>query len=170
MMLKRNLAELSVADGKLYRDAMARYAGHVQLVTTAFEGARRGVAVTAACSVSDNPPTVLVCLNHGNEKNAIFFESGLFALNSLAAHHQSLSHAFSGLENLTMEERFAHGNWDTLVTGAPALADAIATYDCRIVKLVPHATHTIMIGEVAALRLGGHNPALVYMDRSYRTL
>lgn len=169
-MLKRNLAELSVADGKLYRDAMARYAGHVQLVTTAHEGVRRGVAVTAACSVSDNPPTVLVCLNHNNEKNNIFFESGVFALNSLASHHQALSHAFSGLEKLPMDERFGHGNWDTLVTGAPALVDAIATYDCRIVKLVPHASHTIIIGEVAALRLGSHNPALVYMDRSYRTL
>ena len=169
-MLKRNLAELSVADGKLYRDAMARYAGHVQLVTTARGGERRGLAVTAACSVSDNPPTVLVCLNHNNEKNNFFFESGIFALNSLASHHQPLSHAFSGLEKLSMEERFAQGNWDTLVTGAPALADAIATYDCRIVKLVPHASHTIMIGEVAALRLGGDTPALVYMDRSYRSL
>jgi cob(II)yrinic acid a,c-diamide reductase len=46
----------------------------------------------------------------------------------------------------------------------------LATYDCRIVKLVPHATHTIVVGEVAALRLGGQNPALVYMDRCYRSL
>ena len=83
---------------------------------------------------------------------------------------QAYAAAHAGLEKLTMEERFGHGNWDTLVTGAPALVDAVATYDCRIVKLVPHATHTIMIGEVAALRLGSHNPALVYMDRSYRTL
>jgi cob(II)yrinic acid a,c-diamide reductase len=56
------------------------------------------------------------------------------------------------------------------VTGAPVLADAIATYDCRVVKQVPHATHTIVIGEVAAMRLGGKNPALVYMDRSYHKL
>jgi cob(II)yrinic acid a,c-diamide reductase len=56
------------------------------------------------------------------------------------------------------------------VTGAPALVDAIALYDCQIVKMVPHASHTILIGEVAALRLGEHNPALVYMDRTYRTL
>src|SRR6218665_1042371 len=110
-MLKRNLAELSVADGKLYRNAMARYAGHVQLVTTELNGMRRGVAVTAACSVSDNPPTVMVCLNHGNEKNQIFFDSGIFALNSLSAHHQALSHAFSGLEKLSTDERFAKGNW-----------------------------------------------------------
>jgi cob(II)yrinic acid a,c-diamide reductase len=169
-MLNRDLAPLSMEDGKIYRNAMARYAGHVQVVTTALNGVRRGVAITAACSVSDNPPTVLVCLNHDNEKNQIFFESGIFALNSLSGHHQALSHAFSGLEKLTMEERFAKGNWDTLVTGAPTLADAIATYDCRVVRLVPHATHTIVIGEVAAMRLGSKNPALVYMDRSYHTL
>ena len=170
MMLNRNSTPLSIEDGKLYRDAMARYAGHVQVVTTALNGERRGVAITAACSVSDNPPTVLCCLNHNNEKNQIFFESGIFALNSLAGHHQVLSHAFSGLEKLTMDERFAKGNWETLVTGAPVLADAIATYDCRIVKMMPHATHTILIGEVAAMRLGAKNPALVYMDRSYHTL
>jgi cob(II)yrinic acid a,c-diamide reductase len=170
MMLKRNLAELSVADSRLYRDAMARYAGHVQLVTTVLDGERRGVAVTAACSVSDSPPTVLVCLNHNNEKNKLFFDSGIFALNSLAGQHQRLSHAFSGLEKLPMDARFAMGSWDSMVTGAPALIDAVATYDCRIVKLVPHASHTIMIGEVAALRLGGQFPALVYMDRAYRTL
>jgi cob(II)yrinic acid a,c-diamide reductase len=170
MMLNRNLPEMSVADGKLYRDAMARYAGHVQIVTTMHDGQRRGVAVTAACSVSDNPPTVLVCINNGNPNNHIFFDSGIFALNSLAAHHQPLSHAFSGLDKLTTEERFARGNWDTLVTGAPALVDAIATYDCRIVNLVPQASHTIVIGEVAALRLGEKNPPLIYMDRSYQTL
>jgi len=164
-VLKRQLIE-----PKLYRDAMARYAGHVQVVTTADGKARRGVTVTAACSVSDNPATVLVCLNHGNEKNKIFFDSGIFALNYLSSHHQALSHAFSGLEKLSTDERFAKGNWDTLVTGAPALADAIATYDCRIVKLIPHATHTIMIGEVAALRMGGNHPALVYLDRSYQAL
>jgi cob(II)yrinic acid a,c-diamide reductase len=159
-----------LVEAKLYRDAMARYAGHVQIVTTVVNGERRGVAVTAACSVSDSPPTVLVCLNHGNEKNMLFFSSGIFALNSLAAHHQPLSHAFSGLEKLPMEDRFGFGQWDSLATGAPTLLDAVACYDCRIVRLVPHASHTIMIGEVAAVRLGEHNPALAYMDRSYHSL
>lgn len=159
-----------MVEAKLYRDAMARYAGHVQIVTTALNGERRGVAVTAACSVSDAPPTVLVCLNHNNEKNKIFFDSGVFALNSLAAHHQPLSHAFSGLEKLTMDERFARGEWDALATGAPTLKDAVATYDCRVVQMIPYTTHTILIGEVASLRLGGQDAALVYMDRSYHSL
>lgn len=163
-------ADLSLTDPKIYRDAMARYAGHVQLVTTCLGTIRRGVAVTAACSVSDNPPTVLVCLNHNNDKNAIFADSGIFALNTLAAHHESLSHGFSGLEQLSVDERFARGIWDTMVTGAPTLSDALAVYDCRIIDIRPVATHSIIIGEVASVRLGPANPALVYMDRHYRTL
>lgn len=69
-------------DPVLYRNAMSRYAGHVQIVTTAMSKEKRGVTVTAACSVSDNPATVLVCLNAGNPANELFTKSGRFALNS----------------------------------------------------------------------------------------
>ena len=169
-MLQIKPADLSLTDSKIYRDAMARYAGHVQLVTTRLGTEHRGVAVTAACSVSDNPPTVLVCLNHNNEKNKIFSDAGIFALNSLAAHHQSLSHGFSGLEKLSTDERFARGTWDEMVTGAPTLTDALAVYDCRIIDIRPVHTHSILIGEVASVRLGPADPALIYMDRHYRTL
>ena len=70
-------------DPALYRDAMSRFAGHVQLVTTVLGKERRGVTITAACSVSDNPATVLICLNNSNAKNEIFFRSGIFVLNTL---------------------------------------------------------------------------------------
>ena len=114
-MLKRQ-----IIDSKEYRDAMARYAGHVQIATTAHEGVRRGVTVTAACSVSDNPGTVLVCLNHSNPLNELFTRSGVFALNTLMAEHEQLAVAFSGLDHLEVEERFARAQWDTITTGAPA--------------------------------------------------
>lgn len=170
IMLQRKPMDMSLTDPKTYRDAMARYAGHVQLITTVHGGLRRGVTVTAACSVSDNPPTLLVCLNHDNEKNRLFFDSGFFALNSLGGQHQALSHGFSGLESLSMDERFARGQWDEMITGAPTLVDALAVYDCRVIDIKPVATHSIVIGEVASVRLGEKNPALIYMDRQYRTL
>ena len=49
-----------------YRDAMARFAGAVHVLTTDGPAGKRGTTVIAACSVSDNPPTVLVCLNREN--------------------------------------------------------------------------------------------------------
>ncbi len=157
-------------DAQLYRDAMARYAGHVQIVTTALGDARRGVTITAACSVSDNPPTVLVCLNNGNPNNAIFFESGIFALNTLGTGMQSLADAFAGRNQMTAEERFALGRWTTLATGAPVLETANVSFDCRVVDTKVTATHTVLFGEVCAVHFGSGDAALIYLDRGYRAL
>ncbi len=96
-------------DPIVYRNAMAHYAGHVQIVTTEKNGLRRGVTITAACSVSDSPPMVLACLNNGNANNQVFFESGVFALNSLGLRHQALASAFAGFGGLAAEDRFALG-------------------------------------------------------------
>ena len=157
-------------DPRLYRDAMSRFGGHVQLVTTAIGEERRGVTITAACSVSDSPATVLVCLNNSNPKNDIFFRSGIFALNTLAAYHQALADAFSGRALLTNDERFATGVFDKLVTGAPILRDALASFDCRVSEIKEMSTHHIIFGEVVAVRYNEAKPALVYMNRDYHTL
>lgn len=158
-------------NSSLYRDAMSRYAGHVQIVTTAFEGEKRGVTITAACSVSDSPAMVLACVNASNPKNAIFEKSGRFALNTLAADQIDLANAFSGRDPaMTAEERFAVGEWQELVTGAPVLKGALAAFDCRLIELKVMATHMMLIGEVMGVTFGEHRPALLYMDRGYRTL
>lgn len=158
-------------DPSVYRDAMSRYAGHVQIVTASHEGEKRGVTITAACSVSDSPAMVLACLNASNPNNVIFMKSGNFALNTLAADQVDLANAFSGRDPaMTSERRFAMGNWQELVTGAPVLTDGLAAFDCRLVELKVMATHMILIGEVMGISLGEHKPALLYMDRGYRTL
>ncbi|OCJ04224.1 4-hydroxyphenylacetate 3-monooxygenase [Rhizobium sp. AC44/96] len=157
-------------DPRLYRDAMSRFGGHVQLVTTAVGDMRRGVTITAACSVSDSPATVLVCLNNSNPKNEIFFRSGIFALNTLGAHHKALADAFSGRTQLDNDERFATGVFDTLVTGAPVLQDALASFDCRVTEIKEMTTHHIIFGEVMAVRFDHAKPALLYMNRDYHTL
>lgn len=160
-----------MVDSSLYRDAMSRYAGHVQIVTTAHGGERRGVTITAACSVSDNPAMLLACVNASNPKNAIFSRSGYFALNTLAADQIDLANAFSGRDpSLTSEKRFAMGDWQELVTGAPVLKDALAAFDCRLVELKVMATHMVLIGEVMDVSFGEPKPALLYMDRGYRSL
>ncbi|NZD62476.1 flavin reductase [Rhizobium sp. WYCCWR 11290] len=157
-------------DPGLYRDAMSRYAGHVQLVTTAMGELRRGVTITAACSVSDNPASVLICLNNTNPKNEIFFRSGIFVLNTLGAHHQAVADAFSGRTALTNDDRFASARFDTLVTGAPVLFDALAAFDCRVTDIKEMPTHNVVFGEVAAVRFSEKHPALIYMNRDYHAL
>lgn len=154
----------------VYRNGMARYAGHVQAVTTQWQGVRRGVTVTAACSVSDDPATVLACLNAGNDSNAIFETSGYFALNTLAAHHQALARALAGFDRLPVEERFALAEWTTLSTGAPILSDALVAFDCRLIDIRRMSTHIVLFGQVVDLHFGPVNPALVYLDRTFHAL
>lgn len=153
-----------------YRDAMARFAGAVHVVTTDGPAGRRGTTVIAACSVSDNPPTVLVCLSREVVRNDLFVENGVFALNTLTAEHRELADAFSGLTGLPQEKRFELGRWTTLTTGAPVLHGALAVFDCAIVEAKDVATHRVLFGKVTGLRLGDSLQPLLYHERGYRIL
>ncbi len=128
------------------------------------------MTITAGCSVSDNPATVLVCLNATNPNNDIFLSTGCFALHVLGSGQQEIADAFSGREGLSAEHRFALGQWTTLVTGAPILQSAPAAFDCRIVDSRVVATHRILIGTVEAVQMGPTDSALLYLNRAYHTI
>ncbi|MDQ0320459.1 cob(II)yrinic acid a,c-diamide reductase [Pararhizobium capsulatum DSM 1112] len=153
-----------------YRDAMSQLAGHVHIVTTAEGEARRGVTITAACSVSDDPATLLVCLNQANVRNDIFLTSGCFALNVLGADQIGLANVFSGREPIEPEYRFDHGDWGTLLTGAPSLNGAMAVFDCEVIDVKRIATHMVLFGKVVAMQTAEAREALVYLNRGYRSV
>ena len=153
-----------------YRDAMAHFAGHVHVVTTDGPAGRRGATVIAACSVSDTPPTILVCLNRENAKNELFVQNGRFALNTLASHQEPLSIGFSGITGLPLEERFALGEWDVISTGAPTLKGALAVFDCELIDTKDLATHRVLFGKVTGLRMGDNLRPLIYHARGYHVL
>ena len=159
-----------IIEAQDYRDAMSRFAGAVHVITTDGRAGRRGTTIIAACSVSDDPPTVLACLNRNNPKNDAFLENGNFALNTLAVKHEPLSVAFSGVTGLSPDERFALGAWETLTSGAPVLSDAIAAFDCELIDTKDLATHRILFGRVTGLRIGDSLRPLIYHDRAYHVL
>lgn len=150
-----------------YRDAMARFAGAVHVVTTEGPGGRRGTTVIAACSVSDTPPTALVCLNRENPRNDIFVANGNFALNTLGSHQRTISEAFSGQTGLPADERFSLGEWDRISTGAPTLVGSLAVFDCEIIEAKELATHRILFGKVTGIRIGDTLDPLMYFNRGY---
>ena len=156
-------------DSAAYREAMSRFAGAVHVVTTDGKAGRRGVTVSAACSVSDSPATILVCLNRNNPHNRMFEENGVFVLNTLASFHQPLAVAFSGKEHLTQDDRFALAGWETLDSGAPVLSDGLAAFDCRLIDAKDMATHRVLFGEVTAIKTAVNLTPLVYHNRGYHT-
>lgn len=153
-----------------YRDAMSRFAGAVHVITTDGQAGRRGTTIIASCSVTDNPPTILACLNCENPNNELFVRNGCFALNTLAAKHEPMAVAFSGVTKLSQDERFALGKWDQIATGSPTLVDAVSVFDCEIVDFKDMHTHRVLFGKVTGLRVGDTLNPLIYFDRGYRVL
>ncbi|NHN87085.1 flavin reductase [Acetobacter conturbans] len=147
---------------------MARLGAAVTVVTTGTLENPTGFTASAVCSVTDDPPTILVCLKRASRVRSAFQEGAPMCVNVLASSQQHLSDRFAGpLENL---ERFAAGHWTTLATGAPVLEEAISSLDCQIDRIVEVGTHSVLFGQVRAVRLGGAVPALVYFNRAYHHL
>ena len=155
-------------EGGAFRGAMARVASAVHLVTTDGPGGRAGFTASAVCSVSDAPPTLLVCVNRASSAHAALSANTALCVNTLAADQSGIAAAFGG--RTPMETRFAAGTWTTLATGAPALQGARAAFDCRIVARHPVGTHDVLYCEVIGLAEPGDGPALVYADRAYHSL
>ncbi|MCQ8242443.1 flavin reductase [Rhizosaccharibacter radicis] len=155
-------------DRSAYRDAMARLGAAVNVITTADTTARHGFTASAVCSVTDEPPTLLVCMNRSSRTRPAFAVGGALCVNVLAANQQEISVAFASRSE--MEERFAGGRWTTLATGAPVLEEAVASFDSRITQVVEIGTHDVMFCVVEAIRMGEPRDALIYLHRTYHNL
>lgn len=153
-----------------YRYGMRKLAGAVTIVTTDGKAGKGGFTATAVCSVSDTPPTLLICINRKNESNPIIKENGLFAVNVLMSQQEDLSRRFAGYDkDVSLVQRFERGTWTTLKTGAPILENSLVSFDCRLVGWQEVATHSVAFGEVIAVKLGENAAPLLYFDASYKT-
>lgn len=159
-----------VVSRQLYRDGMARVGAAVHVVTTAGPAGRYGFTASAVASVSDDPPTLLVCHNRSGGANLAFKANGLLCVNTLDAAQQNLSPVFAGMTDRDMDARFAAAAWDTLVTGAPVLHGALVAFDCRIVQVVEVASHSVLFCEVEAVSAGEGQDGLIYVGRRYQTV
>ena len=155
---------------QVYRDGMARFAAAVHIVTTGGRAGRFGFTASAVCSVTDDPPTLLVCLNRASELHLAFQENGVFCVSTLAADQQELAVMFAKRTGTPMQERFALPIWEKLKTGAPALRHALACFDCRISDVKEVGTHWVLFGEVMEVHLPRSGSALLYLHRSYRAM
>jgi flavin reductase len=155
-------------DAGLFREAMSRLGAAVHVVTTAGPGGKTGFTATAVCSVSDAPPTLLVCINRKSQGGPLMRENGVFCVNTLGADGEPIADMFAGRTGAQMEARFQLGTWGLLTTGAPMLTTAVVALDCRVVEVKAVASHYVIFGAVEAVHTGPAGPALVYHDRAYK--
>lgn len=156
-------------DGALrFRQGMSRLGAAVSLITSEGPEGRHGMTASAVCSITDSPPTLLVCVNRENRSHDVFNGNGNLCVNILAGRHTHLSDAFAGRGGT---DRFTEGEWMTLATGAPVLGDAAAAFDCRIMERRAIGTHSIFYARVEATWLPeGPTETLIWFDRAYHPL
>lgn len=159
-----------MVDQKLYRDAMARLGAAVNIITTDGPGGRRGFTASAVCSVTDSPPTLLVCLNRTSDSNQALKDNHVACINVLHANQQHLSPVFAGMGEGDYEQRFATAAWATLPNGTTALKGALVSFECRVVQVSEVGTHSVFFCEVDAVYSGDPGHGLVYFARRYHTL
>lgn len=152
-----------------FREAMSRVAGAVHVVATDGPAGRAGLTATAVTSVSDSPPSLIVCLNATSRTAGILKANGVFSVNTLAAAHVALARHFSR-SGLSMDERFAQGAWQAGAGGAPLLAGALARFAVKVVDLRQVGSHHVVVGEVLSAEAGADAEPLVYHRRDYRVL
>ena len=155
-----------MVDVNQFRNAMALLGGAVSVITTDGPAGRFGFTASAVCSVTDAPPTLLVCMNRASYSNEQFKANGALCVNVLAGTHQELSGAFAN-RNLSTEERFATTHWTVLESGAPVMQEALVNFDCRIAQVHEVGSHSIFYCEIQDIRQGGADDGLVYFNRAY---
>ena len=149
-----------------FRAAMRTPASSVVIVATGAEGTRAGCTVTAICSLSDSPPSLLVCLNRRTSALAEILANGRFSANYLGDTQSALADVFAGRTGRRGEARFGP-EWVQAETGVPVLKNAAASFECALVQTQRFGSHDILIGRVDACRsLTEHQP-LIYAQGSY---
>ena len=90
------VADAKSVDPQSFREAMSRLGAAVHVITTDGPAGRTGFTATAVCSVSDAPPTLLVCLNRGATSMPILRGNCVFCVNTLRAGEEIIADTFAG--------------------------------------------------------------------------
>src|SRR3954465_4763439 len=154
------IAQTKIVEQKAFREAMSRLGAAVHVITTDAASGKTGFTATAACSVSDSPPMLLVCLNRAATRMPALRGNGVSCVNPLRAGDELIADIFAGRTKVAREARFDTGQWATLSTGSPALMSAVIALDCRVIEVKAVASHDIYFGVVEAIHSGPPGAAL----------
>src|SRR5215472_16573298 len=133
-----------------YRALMAGFPTGVAVVTAAGPGGRpAGMTCTSLCSVTLEPPTLLVCLRRGSPTLESVRHASGFTVNLLDAGAQAVAELFAS----GAPDRFSRVRWlASAAPGGPRLADcAHAFADCLVSQVSEVGDHVVVFGEVCAV-------------------
>ncbi|MBM6607538.1 4-hydroxyphenylacetate 3-monooxygenase reductase subunit [Enterobacteriaceae bacterium RIT814] len=150
-----------------FRDAMASLSAAVNIVTTEGEAGRCGITATAVCSVTDTPPSVMVCLNVNSAMNPVFQGNGKLCINVLNHEQELMARHFAGMTGMAMEERFSLSCWQKGLLGQPLLKGALASLEGEISQVQTIGTHLVYLVAIKNIVLAEEGHGLIYFKRRF---
>lgn len=141
---------------------MARLAAPVTVITTwDTEGRPRAFTASAVCSLSEEPPLLLVCVNNSSRTHDLFTTADRFLVNVLDHEQADVARAFARHDRAAAEAALV-----PLELGLPGLVDASARYACTRRQVLPGGDHSILTGRLESVTLSGH-PPLIHYERGW---
>lgn len=154
-----------------FRRTLATFATGVTVVTATLDDVLHGMTANAFCSVSLDPPLVLVCVAHEAGLHDFLLGAKAFGVTVLAADQEADSAWFASARRPSGHDQFDRvAWWPAPVSGSPILERGIAWLDCRLHEAYAGGDHSIVVGEVVDLGLLREAEPLVYYRSSYRDL
>ena len=130
---------------------------------------RRGITTTAVCSVSDSPPSLLVCVNRKTATCTQISQTGRFSVQLLGDTPNEIALAFEGARKLEGAAKFGVGRWTDTAFGQPRLLTALACLSCKALTKSDSGSYRIFVGEIEeAILVQGD--ALVYARSRFHRL
>ncbi len=153
-------------DQATFRYVLGHFASGVTVVSFQCEGQLHGLTVSSFCSLSLEPPLVLICIDRRFQSHDLIQQAGMFAVNVLAEDSEWLSRHFAS----RAADKFAIVPYHIGQTGAPLLNAALAAIECNLFDTCPGGDHTIFIGEVIAATARDNAGPLLYYRSGYHCL
>jgi flavin reductase len=155
-----SLASVSPAD---FKTAMRRFASTVNVVTSGCGSVLNGMTATAVCSVSAEPPSVLIVVNQASRSHALIEQSGAYTVNVLSASQQHLAAHFAS----SPIAPFASVPHSLGLNKCPIIDNCTSFLQCVVESRIGSGTHSVFIGRVVASGESDRLP-LIYHDGKFR--
>lgn len=150
----------------VFKQSMRLLAGGVCIVATNSSGEWHGLTMTAVCSLTMDPPSLVACVNRDAGAHGIMSATRRVSVNVLSHDHTSLAELFSS-SKVKGPQRFDEKKWVEMASGVPALIDALAVLDCEVIQETVIGQHSVFFCEVKNARLQPDKRPLVHFNREF---
>lgn len=146
-------------DSETFRSVLGRFASGVTIVTARDDaGEDHGMTVSAFCSLSLQPPLVLLCVDHEASMHDLLLKHPRFGISILSSSQEAYSRRFAADESNRFDG-IAYVRGDS---GVVLLEDALAHLECAVREHHDAGDHTLFIAEVERAEARQGRPLLYY--------